>query len=174
MIPLKDKNPTKRFPIVTVILIALNILMYIYEISLGIDLENFLFQYSIIPSNIIHIISSNLLSFITFITSMFLHSGWIHLIGNMVFLWVFGDNVEDKFGRFRFLLFYIICGISASTLHVLIDPRSTVPMIGASGAISGVLGAYLFLFPKAKIVTIIPIFIFIQIVELPAYILIGF
>jgi membrane associated rhomboid family serine protease len=111
---------------------------------------------------------------ITLVTSMFLHGGWLHLGGNMLYLWVFGDNVEDKLGHMRYLSFYLICGIAASLLHIYIEPTSTMPSLGASGAISGVLGAYIVMFPKARVLTLIPIFIFIQITELPAYIILGF
>jgi membrane associated rhomboid family serine protease len=177
MIPLRDKNPTQRFPLVTILLIVINISVFVYELTLGPNLEIFIAQYGIIPfqiSNVLHESTINLLVLLTLISSLFLHGGWLHLGGNMLYLWIFGDNVEDKLGHFRFLLFYTICGISASALHIYLDPLSRVPTIGASGAISGVLAAYLLMFPKAKIVTLIPIFIFIQIAELPAFIILGF
>ena len=177
MIPLRDKNPTQRFPFMTILLIAMNILIFMYELTLGPNLEIFTAQYGIIPlqiSNVLQEGTVNLLVLLTLVSSLFLHGGWLHLGGNMLYLWVFGDNVEDKLGHFRFLFFYIICGIAASALHIYLDPQSSVPTIGASGAISGVLGAYLLLFPKAKVVTLIPIFIFIQIAELPAFIILGF
>ena len=105
---------------------------------------------------------------------MFLHGGWLHLGGNMLYLWIFGDNVEDKLGHIRYLAFYIVCGLAASILHVFVDSTSIVPTVGASGAIAGVLGAYLLLFPRARVVTLIPIFVFIQVAELPALLVLGF
>jgi membrane associated rhomboid family serine protease len=176
MIPLRDKNPTERFPFVTIILIMMNIAAFVYELTLGPNLEAFLTQYGVIPaqiSKVLHIGTMNPLILLMLLTSIFLHGGWLHLGGNMLYLWVFGDNVEDKLGHLRFLLFYIICGISASALHIYLDPQSTTPTIGASGAISGVLGAYLLMFPKAKVVTLIPLFIFIQMAELPAFLILG-
>jgi membrane associated rhomboid family serine protease len=177
MIPLKDRNPRKHFPIVTILLIVVNILVFFYELSLGIRIERFLFHFSVTPNEISQALHSNIFKsfvFITLITSLFLHGGWLHLGGNMLYLWVFGDNVEDKLGHIRFLVFYLLCGIAASALHIYLEPTSNVPTIGASGAISGVLGAYIILFPRARVLTLIPIFIFIQIVELPAYIILGF
>ena len=113
-------------------------------------------------------------SFLSFFTSMFLHGGFLHIIGNMWYLWVFGDNVEDRLGRFRFPIFYLVCGLIAGGMHLLFNSGSHLPSIGASGAIAGVLGAYLVSFPRARILTLIPIFIFIQIIELPAVLVLGF
>jgi membrane associated rhomboid family serine protease len=177
MIPLKDRNPRRRFPIVTIILILANILVFLYEISLGVNLERFLFHFSVTPNEIHQALHSNIFKpfvFMTLITSLFLHGGWLHLGGNMLYLWVFGDNVEDKLGHVRFIAFYLLCGISASALHIYLQSTSTVTTIGASGAISGILGAYILMFPRARVLTLIPIFIFIQIAELPAYIILGF
>jgi membrane associated rhomboid family serine protease len=176
MIPLTDKNPTHRFPAVTIALIIVNAGVFLYEVSLGERIESFLQLFGAIPREIVS--SLTLRDFIPGIlvpmaTSMFVHGGWIHLIGNMLYLWVFGDNVEDKLGRLRYLIFYLICGFAASGLHVLLDPHSSMPMVGASGAISGVLGAYLLMFPRARVVTLIPIFFFIQIAELPALVVLG-
>jgi membrane associated rhomboid family serine protease len=177
MIPLKDKIQRRHFPFITLVLIIANIAFFIYEVSLGKNLDNFLLNFSVVPYNIYKSVQTgnlNPLAYLTLLTSLFLHGGWLHLGGNMLYLWVFGDNVEDKLGGMRFLFFYLLCGLTASALHIYIDPLSRVPVIGASGAISGVLGAYLLMFPKARIVTLIPIFIFIQIAELPAYLLLGF
>jgi membrane associated rhomboid family serine protease len=176
MIPLKDRNPRRRFPIITVILITVNILVFFYQLSLGIKLEGFFHGFSVIPNQIYQALHSEVFRpfvFITFVTSLFMHGGWLHLCGNMLYLWIFGDNVEDKLGHIRFLIFYLLCGISASALHIYLEPTSIVPTIGASGAISGILGAYILMFPRARVLTLIPIFIFIQIVELPAYIILG-
>lgn len=177
MIPLRDKNPTKHFPIVNILLIAINIFAFVYQLTLGPQLEEFLFHYGLIPNTIAQTIRQgalNPLAFLAFFTSLFLHGGWLHLGGNMLYLWIFGDNVEDKLGHIRYLVFYLLCGIAASALHVYIQPHSAVPTIGASGAISGVLGAYIVMFPRARVLTLIPIFIFIQIAEIPAYFLLGF
>lgn len=176
MIPLKDKNPRKRFPVITLILIAVNIIVFIYQLSLGSHLEEFYYRFSVIPQRITESIHSGAikpLPYLPLITSLFLHGGWLHLGGNMLYLWVFGDNVEDKLGHGRFLVFYVLCGFVASILHIVIEPASSLPTIGASGAISGILGAYIVMFPKARILTLIPIFIFIQLAELPAYIILG-
>jgi membrane associated rhomboid family serine protease len=177
MIPLKDKNPTKHFPVINILLIVINISAFVYQLTLGPRLEGFLFHYGLTPgavSQTIRLGAFNPFIFLTFISCLFLHGGWLHLGGNMLYLWIFGDNVEDKLGHFRYLIFYLLCGIAASALHVYIQPNSMVPTIGASGAISGVLGAYIIMFPRARVLTLIPIFIFIQLAELPAYILLGF
>ena len=177
MIPLRDKNPTQRAPIVTVALIVVNVAVFVYEVGLGGRLEHFFYAFGVVPADIVGSLASGTFNpgaIIALFTSMFLHGGWLHLGGNMLFLWIFGDNVEDKLGHFRFLVFYFLCGLVASTLHIFISPHSTTPTVGASGAISGVLGAYLFMFPRARVVTLIPIFIFIQIAELPALFVLGF
>jgi len=176
MIPLKDRNPTRRIPVVNISLIVLNVALFLYEARLGPALEPFLYRYGMIPRLVSQEafnggIRLGILG--TLFSSLFLHGGWLHLIGNMLYLWVFGDNVEDKLGRSRYLVFYLVCGLSAGAVHVLVDPLSQVPTIGASGAISGVLGAYLLMFPKARVLTLIPIFIFLQVTELPAYVLLG-
>ena len=176
MIPLKDINPTKRFPIITILIISINILVFAYQLTLGEKIEVFIYNFGVIPNTIYQAIHSNLFKpfvFITLFTSLFLHGGWLHLGGNMLYLWIFGDNVEDKLGQVRFLLFYLICGIIASVLHIYIEPTSTIPTVGASGAIAGVLGAYLIMFPRARVVTLIPIFLFIQVSELPAFLILG-
>ncbi len=177
MIPLKDRNPTRRVPIVNIIIIVLNIAVFMYQVSLGRGLEGFLYKFGVVPDAISNSISTVQLSpkvFFPLFSSMFLHGGWLHLGGNMLYLWVFGDNVEDKLGRGRYLVFYLLCGIAASVAHIIIDPHSTIPTVGASGAISGVLGAYLLMFPKARVLTLIPIFVFLQFAELPALVVLGF
>ena len=177
MFPLKDRNPTRRIPIVTISLIVLNVVVFLYQLSLGRDLEQFFERFGAVPQSIMSCMSP--MEFLPGVllpmtTSMFLHGGWLHLIGNMLYLWVFGENVEDKLGRPQFVVFYLLCGIIASGLHIVIDPTSSVPMVGASGAISGVLGAYLLMFPGARVVTVIPIFVFLQVAELPALVVLGF
>ena len=177
MIPLKDKNPTRRIPVITIALIVLNVVVFLYEVSLGAGLELFFQRFGAVPKSVMSSLTPG--QFVPGVvfplsTSMFVHGGWLHLIGNMLYLWIFGDNVEDKLGRGRFLIFYVLCGFAASGLHIAVDPASANPMVGASGAISGVLGAYLLLFPGARVVTLIPIFIFIQTAELPAIVVLGF
>jgi len=178
MIPIKDRNPTHRFPIFTILIILVNIVVFLYEISLDVKaLESFFLTYGVVPFSVNGAFGQGLLdpmAVFPLLSSMFLHGGILHLGGNMLYLWVFGDNIEDKLGRGRFLAFYLLCGLAATLLHIVIDPTSTVPTVGASGAISGVLGAYLLMFPKARVVTIIPIFFFLQVAELPALIVLGF
>ncbi|MFQ5574229.1 MAG: rhomboid family intramembrane serine protease [Terriglobia bacterium] len=180
MFPLRDENPTEIFPFVTIGLIALNVLIFIYQWSLGpagLD-EQFILTYSLIPYEVVNGVNiqpvgeSNVYS--TLLTSMFLHGGIVHILGNMWYLWIFGNNVEDSLGHGRFLLFYLLAGLGGSLLHVVSGPNSQVPSLGASGAISGVLGAYLILYPRARIITLIVVIIFIQVIKLPALLLIGF
>lgn len=175
MIPLRDKNPTHRVPFVNVGLIVANIVVFFYELSLGPDLESFFFRYGLVPySFLVNLFNYEFTSSLTpLITSIFLHGGWMHLAGNMLYLWIFGDNVEDKLGHVRYLVFYLLCGITASLAHVIIDPSSTIPTVGASGSISGVLGAYLLMFPGARVVTIIPVLFFVEVAELPALFVLG-
>ncbi|MFH1768420.1 MAG: rhomboid family intramembrane serine protease [Candidatus Omnitrophota bacterium] len=172
MIPLRDNIPHRRMPVFTVLLLIINILVFLYEQSLGSKLERFIYLYGFIPRNV----SMPLGIFFNIkplFTSMFLHASWLHLVGNMLFLWIFADNVEDRLGHFNFLVFYISCGVVASLVHLLMNVNSNIPSVGASGAIAGVLGAYMVMFPKARVLTLIPIFIFIQIVEIPAVIFLG-
>ncbi len=176
MIPIRDINHTRRTPVVTWTLIGANLLVFVA--SLGLDkpeAEGLVMRFGVIPDVIVHgnwaaprIDGGALGSWATPFTSMFLHGGLLHLGSNMLFLHVFGDNVEDVLGRGRFLLFYALCGLGAVVGQVLVDPNSMVPMIGASGAISGVLAGYMTLFPHARVVTLIPIFIFIHFMEVPA------
>lgn len=178
MIPYKDDNPTQTFPFVTVALIVLNTLVFLYEIVLGRGGQAFIFEFGMIPYEVTHggniPVSPSLPPFMTLFTSMFLHGGWLHLIGNMLYLWIFGDNVEDRLGHFRFLVFYLVCGLIASGTHIASSWNSTIPTVGASGSIAGVLGAYFFLFPRARVYTIIPIFFFLEIIALPAAVVLGF
>jgi len=178
VIPFKDDNPTDRFPVVTVSLIVVNVLIYFFQVSLGSGGERFLFRMGAIPyeiTNMVDLPPYALLPLpLTLISAMFLHGGFMHLGGNMLYLWIFGDNVEDDMGRLRFFLFYILCGIGASLLHILVDPDSTIPMIGASGAIAGILGAYVLLYPRARVSTLIFFFFFIQVIRLPALYVLGF
>jgi len=178
MIPLRDANPSHSFPFVTVGLIAANTLIFFYEMGLGPALNRFILSYGFVPAVYFHLSHNepwNLPArFLPMVTSMFLHGGLMHLIGNMWTLWIFGDNVEERLGRGRYLLYYLVCGLAACYLHYLTGPRSGVPVVGASGAIAGVMGGYFVLFPRARIVTLVPIFIFLQIMTLPAVFFLAF
>ncbi|HYQ87615.1 MAG TPA: rhomboid family intramembrane serine protease [Bacteroidota bacterium] len=176
MIPLRDTVPSNTIPVVNYLLIGLNGAVFLFELSLGRHLDAFILHYGLVPARFLDLLHSEGLHFSAFVpvfTSMFLHGGWLHLLGNMLFLYIFGDNVEDRFGHFRYLVFYLIAGVAAAATQVHFNPDSEMPMVGASGAIAGVLGAYVFLFPTARVVTLIPIFFFFQIVELPAYLFLG-
>ena len=178
MIPIRDRNPSGTFPYVTIGIIIINILIFLYELSLGSGLGEFIMKFGVVPLKVSYYSQVPDLTFINtffpFISSMFLHGGFVHLIGNMWFLWIFGDNIEDKLGHFRFIAFYLLCGIIASSVHVFFNIQSKVPCVGASGAIAGVLGAYMITFPRARVVTIVPLFVFIQVMELPAIVVLGF
>jgi membrane associated rhomboid family serine protease len=157
---------------VNVSLIWLNIVVFLYELSLGPQLEPFLRRFGVVPEAMLH--GGSPLGWVPLFTSMFLHGGWGHILGNLWFLWIFGDNVEDRMGPKRYLVFYLVCGLVANLVHILINPSSTVPTIGASGAISGVLGAYFVLFPYARVMAFIPLwFFFFDIVEVPAFFFLG-
>jgi membrane associated rhomboid family serine protease len=165
MIPLRDVIPSRTTPYITITIIALNALAWLFELSLPHEaLNEFLTVFGVVPASF---------STPTLITSMFLHGSWSHVIGNMWYLWIFGDNVEDRVGHGRFIVFYLLCGSAAALGQVLVDPSSTLPTIGASGAIAGVMGAYFVLYPHSRVLTLIP-WIFLQIVELPATVLLGF
>ncbi len=166
MIPLRDIIPSRTTPVITVTIIVLNALAWLFEISLGPrQLNQFLYVYGVVPAQF---------SAPTLITSMFLHGSWMHVIGNMWYLWIFGDNVEDQFGHAGFIVFYLACGIIAAFGQILVDPTSTLPTIGASGAIAGVMGAYFVFYPRSRVLTLIPLIIFWEIFELPAVVLLGF
>ncbi|MBI5124845.1 MAG: rhomboid family intramembrane serine protease [Planctomycetes bacterium] len=181
MIPFKDKNPSGTFPFVVIALIGLNGVFFIFEMFLGQRLEGFLLQYGIVPVKVVYFLRHPSLdpaaikdTFLPFLSHMFLHGGVIHILGNMWYLWIFGDNIEDRLGHLKFLGFYIACGILASIVHVAMSSGVGLPCVGASGAIAGVLGAYMITFPKARVLCIIPIFFIWQIVELPAAVVLGF
>jgi len=170
VIPIRDTIPSRTAPVVTVALIAVNVIVFLHEAALGPYLERFVLAYGLVPRRLVYWPGDPLdpVRFLPLVTSMFWHGGWLHLIGNMLYLWIFGDNVEDKLGHFRFVIFYILCGLGAALCQVALSPESTIPTVGASGAIAGVLGAYLVSFPRARVVTFIPIFIFPWIVQIPA------
>ena len=165
MIPLRDIIPSRTTPFVTLCLIAVNAAAWVYELTLPERvLVEIIETYGVVP---------RALAPSTLVTSMFLHGSWLHVIGNMWYLWIFGDNVEDRMGHARFLAFYFVCGIGASAAHVYVDSLSVVPTIGASGAIAGVMGAYFVLYPRSRVLTLVPIIFYYEIVELPAVLLLG-
>lgn len=174
MIPLRDDNPTRTTPYVTYALVAANIALFLYNGTLG--KHNPLAGFELIPAQLFTArdlgAPTPIAPWLTIFTSMFLHANLLHVGGNMLYLWVFGNNIEDTLGHFRFLVFYLLAGFGAAAAQVMLSPTSTVPMVGASGAIAGVLGAYMLLFPRARVTTVL-FYIFIQVVELPASMLIG-
>ena len=177
MFPFRDNIPSRSFPVITISIIIVNVLAFLYELTLGTSIEPFMLQYGVVPSMVVTWPQSELpvtAIVVPFITSMFLHGGWFHLIGNMWYLWIFGDNVEDRLGHFNYFIFYLLCGIGAGIVHTALNYYSIVPSVGASGAIAGVLGAYLISYPFAKVMTLIPIFFFVQVIEIPALIVLGF
>lgn len=171
MIPYKDDNPAERFPFITIALIVINVLVFFVEILHPSGQKKIIFEYGAIPYEMLSFSAGAVQS--TF-SSMFLHGGLFHIGGNMLYLWIFGNNIEDRLGHFKFLLFYMLCGVVAAYSHALTQPGSLIPMIGASGAVSGVLGAYLLLYPRAKVHTLLFFGFFVQTVQLPAVIVIGF
>jgi membrane associated rhomboid family serine protease len=177
MIPFRDNIPSRSFPIINIGIIVANVLVFFYELTLGPQLEPFIAHYGVVPAAVFAWPQSNLpfsALAVPFLTSMFLHGGWLHLIGNMWYLWIFGDNVEDRLGHFTYLIFYILCGIGAGIVHTILNYDVTVPSIGASGAIAGVLGAYLVSYPFARVLTLVPVVFFFPIIEIPAIIVLGF
>jgi membrane associated rhomboid family serine protease len=179
MIPIRDNIPNRHPPIATWILILVNAIVFLFELTLPqSELEGFFEMFGIVPARFTHpdwATASGLPpSFWSFLTSMFLHGGWLHIIGNMWSLWIFGRNVEDRMGPVRFTIFYLICGVGAGIVHCLTNADSIIPTVGASGAIAGVMGAYFYLFPTARIVVLVPIFFFPFFFEVPAVIYIGF
>ena len=166
MIPLRDVIPSRSTPYITVTLIVLNAVAWLYELTIPGDLRPvFLQLYGVVPADF---------STPTLVSSMFLHGSWSHFIGNMWYLWIFGDNVEDRVGHGRFIAFYLLCGIVAALGHVAMDPTSILPTIGASGAIAGVMGGYFVLYPQSRVLTLVPLFVYVEIIELPAVVLLGF
>ncbi len=178
MFPIYDDVPTKKFPLITVALIVLNSIVYLYQISLGERFAEFIYSMGLLPFEITHHIdllpSGPSPIYLTIFSSMFMHGSIVHLLGNMLFLWIFGNNVEDYLGRKKFVIFYLFCGIIAALTQIFINPDSKVPMVGASGAIAGVLGAYLFLYPRAKVTTVIIFGFFIRLIKIPAVVVLGF
>jgi membrane associated rhomboid family serine protease len=188
LIPIRDDNPTRSFAYVTVSLIVVNVLVWLQEPSLGsgdsIQLQTFFYRWGVVPREIVTGEPIRAVEcggacklgspYVAIFTAMFLHGGFLHLAGNMLFLWVFGNNIEDTLGSAKFLFFYLFCGVAATLAHVGVEPRSLVPSVGASGAIAGMLGSYIVLFPRARVTTIVPIFFIWQFIELPAMIVLGY
>lgn len=175
MIPLRDENPSRTTPVVTRALILANVLAFVFELALGPERGAFVVGWGMIPARVMAVLSgqAHAAALATLLTSVFLHAGWLHLIGNMWYLWIFGDNVEDRLGRAGFLAFYLAGGVASAIMHIAIHPGSAIPTVGASGAIAGVLGAYAVLYPRARVVTLVPIVFFLQIVSLPALLVLG-
>ena len=186
--PLKDYNPTRTLPVVTVALIVINALVFAYELTLGPDLNGFIAAFGATPYEITH--GTDLVGrspqlpivhtpgppvvYLTIITSMFMHAGFFHIFGNMLYLWIFGNNIEDTIGHVRFVFFYLLCGIGAAAAHIATGPDSAIPTVGASGAVSGVLGAYLIAFPRARVLTLVFLGFFVRMTLLPASVLLIF
>jgi membrane associated rhomboid family serine protease len=173
MFPIKDTIPSSRFPIVNWMLIILNVLVFLWEISLGShELNRAIIQHGLVPARLLEHFDQAQIT--TIYTSMFMHGGFLHLIMNMWGLGIFGDNVEDRLGHLRYLMFYLLCGTVAAFAQVFISPDAHLPMVGASGAIAGILGGYLLLFPRSRVLTLIPIFFIPYFLEIPAVIYLGF
>lgn len=165
MIPLRDVMPSGVVPLFTIAFIAFNGVAFLFELSLpDRAVEAFMYQYGLVPARV---------RWLSVFSSMFLHSGWLHFLSNMLFLWIFGDNVEARLGHVRFVLFYLFCGAVAALAHVFMNPASTIPMIGASGAVAGVMGAYFVLYPHSRILALVPLFIFMEVIEVPAILFLG-
>jgi membrane associated rhomboid family serine protease len=169
MIPLKDTIPSRSYPFINISLIMANLLVFFYQLSLGDQLEPFILTNGLIPARLFSWNQPLSGRLSPLFTSMFLHGGWFHILGNMLYLWIFGDNVEDRLGHARYLIFYILSGFGAAIIQIIVYPHSSFPMVGASGAIAGVLGAYLILFPYSRVVTLVPFFFFFYVLEIPAF-----
>jgi membrane associated rhomboid family serine protease len=181
MIPIRDDTPRYSTPFINYFLIGLNVLIFLYEVFvLNTRARDIFFhQFGVVPASITgavpyYVQASHGFSLLPIVTSMFLHASWLHLIANMWVLWIFGDNIEDHLGHFLYLIFYLLSGIAASLLHIFFNLGSTVPSVGASGAIAGVMGAYFMLFPSARVLTLVPIIFFFSFIWLPAWIVLGY
>ena len=178
MVPIRDDNPISTTPAVVYALLALNIVIFLYELSLGDQaLQEFFNMWAVVPAELTASFSQGAVDapgeWITLISSQFLHGGWLHVGGNMLYLWVLGNIIEDQLGSVKFLFFYLACGILAGLAHWVFDPASAVPTLGASGAVAGIMGAYVIRFPRAKIVTLIPLYIFFTTFRIPAIFFLG-
>ena len=181
MVPINDLNPIKTTPYVTYGLIAANILVFIYELTMPpLQLEQFFQAFAVVPLQLTGSLTGSLTivqpfpEWVTLLTSQFLHGGFMHLAGNMLFLWIFGNNVEDRLGHLKFLVFYLLCGVLAGLAQWYFAPSSSIPSLGASGAIAGVMGAYIIRFPRAEVLTLIPLGLIFTTVRIPAIFFLGF
>ena len=179
MIPLQDENPSRRIPFINGLLILINLAVFIYQHYVyPWGAAPLFLRLGCVPYEFTHFVDIDPRAAVpvpvTAVTAMFMHAGWLHLLGNMLFLWVFGDNIEDKLGHLRYLFFYLACGLAASLAHIVANPYSKVPSLGASGAIAGVMGAYLFLYPRARIKTLFIFLFFIRVIRIPAFLLLGY
>jgi membrane associated rhomboid family serine protease len=172
MFPLKDTVRSRSVPVINYLIIVVNVLVFLFELSLGSSgLDSLIGSVALVPRSFVS--HPGLGSFAAIFASMFLHAGWLHLIGNMWALFIFGDNVEDRMGHLRYLVFYLLAGVAAGLVDTYVQPSSTIPVVGASGAIAGIMGAYLLLYPTARVLTLIPVFVLPWLVEIPAVIFIG-
>jgi membrane associated rhomboid family serine protease len=173
-IPIKDLNPRRTYPVVNTLLILTNVIVFLYQLTLTPQqYKAFVMADATIPSHINGFLNGHVsfdVAFLPLLTSMFLHSGLLHIAGNMLFLWIFGDNVEDYFGHFPYLLFYLACGVGSDLTHIIFNSHSSLPALGASGAISGVMGAYIILYPRAQVLTLVLIFF----IPIPAFVILGY
>src|SRR5947199_551893 len=183
MIPIRDDQPRFSTPYVTYFIVALNVLIFLFKLSVRAEgphaLAGFMYQFGVVPREVTGIITgtphiSLAAAFVPILTSMFLHASFLHILGNMWVLWIFGDNIEDYLGHFKYLLFYFASGLGAGLLHILFNLNSRLPSVGASGAIAGVMGAYFVLYPRARVLTIVPLIIFFTFWWLPAWIVLGY
>lgn len=183
MIPVRDSIRSRRFPVVTVAIIAVNVAVFVHQSSLGsAALRMFYMRYGVVPVELTllpRFLVAGRLEIVwyllgTLVTAMFVHGGFVHLFGNMLYLWIFGDNVEDRLGRVRYLGFYLLTGIAGTLAHVVAAPSSNIPLVGASGAIAGVMGAYLISFPRSRVLALVPLFFFFHLVEVPAVLFLAF
>lgn len=182
MIPIKDDQPRFSTPFITYVLVAINVVVFLFELSVGAQgqraLNAFIEEFGVVPSHFTNALNGHYALpfvglFIPVLTSMFLHASWLHILGNMWVLWIFGDNIEDYLGHFTYLVFYLVCGFAASITHIALNLGSNVPSVGASGAIAGVMGAYFLLYPKARVLTLVPFLIFFT-MWLPAWVVLGY
>ncbi len=178
MLPFRDYNPSRTFPLVTIAIIVLNcaVLLYMYYLQIAVSdkaLDQFVHTYAVIPHAFVYPGNSGI-PWWTIFTAMFMHAGFVHLAGNMLYLWIFGNNIEDIMGPVRYLCFYLLCGVIATLTHIFMNPASTLPSLGASGAIAGVLGAYLVKFPRAQVDSCLFLFVFVTVVRLPAMVVLAF
>ena len=183
MFPIRDDQPSFSTPFVNYFIIGLNVMVFLFEETIrSQDPRSYLalmYEFGVVPHHITHALAgaeevSLAGAFLPILTSMFLHGGWLHIVGNMWFLWIFGDNIEDRLGHFQYLVFYLICGFAAALAHIILNPGSNLPTVGASGAISGVMGAYLLLYPRAKVLTLVVLIVFFTFWWLPAWVFLGY